>query len=222
MDMDAQGAEKSAAEISAATGQPVLALPADLTIPEQCQRVMQQTQEQLGRLDILINCAGGILEKKPVLEQAAAAWQKTFEVNVYAAYYCAQAFAGQVIARQGKGAIVSISSIHSTHNAPGIAAYSVSKAALSQLTRALALEWAPYNIRVNAVAPSHVNTAKIRRRVEQGNLDLQAVIKRIPLGRIAEPEEVADAVLFLCSDRSRFITGQIIFVDGGYTINGGA
>jgi NAD(P)-dependent dehydrogenase (short-subunit alcohol dehydrogenase family) len=100
------------------------------------------------------------------------------------------------------------------------AAYGAAKAALDSMTRSLALEWGQFGIRVNAVAPSHVATETIKRLAAEGALPVDQITSRIPLGRLAEPSEIADAVVFLCSDKARFITGQILAVDGGYTTNG--
>ncbi|MFV1990827.1 MAG: SDR family oxidoreductase, partial [Acidimicrobiales bacterium] len=108
----------------------------------------------------------------------------------------------------------------STHAMAAKAAYGVSKAALDSLTRSLAMEWGPLGIRVNAVAPSHTATDTVSSLVAQGIIDLPSLVKHIPLGRLAEPSEVADAVVFLCSDQARFITGQVLAVDGGYTAHG--
>ncbi len=100
------------------------------------------------------------------------------------------------------------------------AAYGAAKAAMDSMTRSLAMEWGSLGIRVNAVAPSHTATETIRRLADEGILPVDQIAGRIPLGRLAEPSEIADAVVFLCSDQARFITGQVIAVDGGYTANG--
>lgn len=219
-DLNIDTATEQADKIAAEVGQPVPVIPADISDADQCIRMIQQAFDQFKRLDILINCAG-MFEHGMALEINPDSWQQTFDINLHGTYYCSQAFARLAIRQNQPATIVNISSISSTHNIPGRAAYSASKAALNSLTRSLALEWAPYNIRVNAVAPSHVNVAKIRRAAQAGQLDLPAIQDRIPMARIAEPEEVAEVVLFLCSDQSRFVTGQIVFVDGGYTVNGG-
>lgn len=219
-DLHTENAASVSAQISAGTDRQVVALQTDVSDPEQCAHLMQQSLQQFNRLDILINCAA-IFADEPALQMGAAHWRSVFDVNLHGAYFCAQVFARHIISQQTRGTIVNISSIASTNNAPGIAAYGVSKAAINHLTRALALEWARHNIRVNAVAPSHVNTALIRQADAQGHLDMEHIASRIPLGRLAAPAEIADAVLFLCSPQSRFMTGQIIFVDGGFSVNNG-
>ena len=196
----------------------IVSIQTDVNHPDQCSRLVEQASQHFGRLDILINCAG-IFADKPALEMDASLWRHVFDVNVHGVYFCSQAFARKLVNRQTPGVIVNISSTASIKNAVGVAAYCTSKAAVNHLTRALALEWASQNIRVNAIAPSHVNTPRIRQVAEQGHLDLETIIDRLPLGRLAEPDEIADAVLFMCSDQSRFVTGQILFVDGGFSVN---
>ena len=115
---------------------------------------------------------------------------------------------------------MNLSSVSATHAMRDKAAYGAAKAGLNAMTKALALEWGPLGICVNAVSPSHVATETIQELASTGVLPVDQIIDRIPLGRLAEPDEVADAVVFLASDAARFITGQILGVDGGYAANG--
>lgn len=230
-DLDISQAGTVIGEISPDAYSRVTAIEADISSPNQCRQLIQKAVESFERLDILINCAA-LFMQRPVLTMAPEEWQRIFEVNVHGVFYLSQAFAQQIIqqktgspnfgaqSQQSAGVIVNISSLAATHMMPERTAYSASKAALNALTQALAFEWASHNIRVNAVAPSHVNTARIRQVAAQGHLDLDPITARIPLGRLAEPEEIADAVLFLCGSSSRFVTGQILYVDGGYSVNG--
>ena len=218
-DPDTTQIETVLTEISADTERQVQVVEVDVSSPDQCHSLFRQASQRFGHLDILVNCAGLFIQQ-PALEMDATRWQQLFDVNVHGAYYCAQTFARHAIKQKINGVIINISSISATQMMEGRTAYSASKAALNALTQALAFEWAKYNIRVNAIAPSHVNTPRIKAVAKQGQLDLSAISSRIPMGRIAEPEEIADAVLFLCSKQSRFITGQIIYVDGGYSVNG--
>ena len=187
---------------------------------EQCATLIKSAAEHHGRVDILVNCAA-VVAMKPALELTVTDWQRIFSVGVYGAFACAQAFAQAVTARNGEGVIVNISSITANHSAQGRTAYAASKAALDSMTRSLALEWAAHRIRVNAVAPSHTATERLQQAIQSGKLEYDTIVQRIPMGRFAAPSEIADAVVFLCSDQARFITGQVLAVDGGYTANGG-
>lgn len=213
-------AYRTAAAITAATGSPALAATVDVADDVQCRSLIDNAAAQHGGVDILVNCAA-VVAMKPALELAGDDWRRIFDVGVFGAFACAQAFARQVLARNGEGAIVNISSITAHHSAHGRAAYAASKAALDSMTRSLALEWAEHRIRVNAVAPSHTATERLKQAIAEGRLEYDAIVQRIPLGRFAEPAEIADAVVFLASDQARFITGQVLAVDGGYTANGG-
>lgn len=219
-DIDGDAAQQTAAMIEAATGAPVFAAAVDVADEVQCRALIDDAAAQHGSVDILVNCAA-VVAMKPALELTLDDWQRIFNVGVYGAFACAQAFARQVIARSSKGAIVNISSITAHQSAHGRAAYAASKAALDSMTRSLALEWAEYGIRVNAVAPSHTATDRLKQAIQAGRLEYDTIVQRIPLGRFAEPAEIADAVVFLASDQARFITGQVLAVDGGYTANGG-
>jgi NAD(P)-dependent dehydrogenase (short-subunit alcohol dehydrogenase family) len=231
-DLDISQAGRIINEISPEAHSRVMAIEADVSRPDECQQLIQKATQAFKKLDILVNCAA-LFMQRPVLEMSPDEWQRIFEVNVHGVFYLSQAFAHQinrqkrdvpatsaVHLQEAAGVIVNISSLAASHMMPGRTAYSASKAALNALTQALAFEWASDNIRVNAVAPSHVNTARIRQVAAQGKLDLEPIAARIPLGRLAEPEEIADAVLFLCGPSSRFVTGQILYVDGGYSVNG--
>jgi NAD(P)-dependent dehydrogenase (short-subunit alcohol dehydrogenase family) len=219
-DLDGDAAQQTAAAIAAATGVSAFAAAVDVADEAQCRALIDDGAAQHGGVDILVNCAA-VVAMKPALDLTLDDWQRIFRVGVFGAFACAQAFARQVIARGGEGAIVNISSITAQHSAHGRAAYAASKAALDSMTRSLALEWAEHRIRVNAVAPSHTATDRLKQAIQAGRLEYDTIVQRIPLGRFAEPAEIADAVVFLASDQARFITGQVLAVDGGYTANGG-
>ncbi len=219
-DLNGVAAQERADRIAADTAACVMAIACDVADPLQCQAAVDAATARFGRVDILVNCAAAVV-MKPALELTVADWERIFAVGVYGAFACSQTFARHVIARNGTGAIVNISSITAQQSAYGRAAYAASKAALDSMTRSLALEWAAHGIRVNAVAPSHTATDRLRQAIEIGALEHDTIVQRIPLGRFAEPGEIADAVAFLCSDQARFITGQVLAVDGGYSANGG-
>ncbi len=204
----------AAAAIEEASGQPVLVVAADVAAPADCERIVGATVERFGSLDILVNNAA-YFALVPLLEADAAEAAGFLNVNVAGALLCARAFAAHAIARGRGGRIVNVSSISGARPAPGCGLYSASKAALDSLTRSMALEWAPKGLRVNAVAPGHVATEGVIEDFRAGRLNEAAMIERIPARRIADVDDIADAVLFLCGDRARHIMGQVLTVDGG-------
>jgi len=219
-DLNGAAAQATAAQLVAATAGCAVAMQCDVADTAQCEALVGEAALHFGRVDILVNCAA-VVAMKPALELAVADWERVFAVGVYGAFAASRAFAEAAIAGGHGGAIVNISSITAQQSAHGRTAYAASKAALDSMTRSLALEWAEYGIRVNAVAPSHTATDRLKQAIDAGKLEQATIVQRIPLGRFAEPSEIADAVVFLCSEQARFITGQVLAVDGGYTANGG-
>ncbi len=170
-----------------------------------------------GRIDILVNNAGIQLNRAAV-DLGDDDWHRVLGVNLDGAFFCSRE-AGRVMRTQGSGAIVNVASIAERFGMPRRLPYGVSKAGLAALTRGLAAEWAPDGIRVNAVAPGYVETDLVRHAFEMGHIDRAAILAKIPLGRLAEPRSIGDAVAFLVSDRADYLTGQTLYVDGGYTIS---
>ena len=188
--------------------------PADGIVPLDVSdaRAVAEVVAGLDRIDILVNNAG-IFPRSPVLELAEDEWDRVLAVNLKGAYLCAQA-AGRAMRDQGTGGrIVSITSGAAFVPTSQSAAYAASKAGLVALTRVLALELAPHRITVNAVAPGLTDTAQPRSFYSDA--DLQAIAGRIPAGRIARPEEMVPAVLFLCGESAGYLTGQTLHVNGG-------
>ncbi|MBB5907280.1 NAD(P)-dependent dehydrogenase (short-subunit alcohol dehydrogenase family) [Actinoalloteichus hymeniacidonis] len=168
---------------------------------------------EVGDVDILVNNAA-TTSHTPVPEQDPAIYQQVFDVNVRAAYFFVAALAPQMVAR-GSGTIVNISSGGAVIGAPLGAVYNATKGAIDSLTRALAVEFGPQGIRVNAVAPGAIRTEKA---LDLMGETFEQLVPTLPLRRIGEPEEIAEAVLFLASDRATYITGSILRVDGGVTV----
>ena len=216
-DLDGDGASATARALPMVSDARAVPLRVDLAIPGDCRRLISMAADELGGIDVLVNCAG-VFARTPAVDMAEGEWRQMFAVNVDGAFHCSVAAARRWIADGRGGAIVNMSSSAATHSSPGVAAYSSSKAALSSLTRSLAVEWAGHGIRINAVAPGHVNVERIRQGGAEGRLNLDEFRRAIPMGRLAEPEEVADAVLFLAGPRSSFITGQVLSVDGGFNV----
>ena len=174
--------------------------------------LMDRTIEKFGRLDGLINNVGMNIVTS-VVDADPSLWQKIIDTNLNGAFLCARK-AGQLMRDQKHGKIVNISSLAASRSAPAMGIYGIAKAAIEMMTKVLAQELAMFNIQVNAIAPGMVRTAFSEPFWSNEEFH-QLIVKTIPMGRIAEPEDVAHPVLFLCSQGAGFITGQTIGVDGG-------
>jgi NAD(P)-dependent dehydrogenase (short-subunit alcohol dehydrogenase family) len=203
-----------ATTIEEESGRAVLSVPADVAVAADCERLIATSVDRFGAVDILVNNAA-LFAVLPLMEADGAEAARFFAVNALGPLNAARAFARWAIDHKRGGAIVNVSSIAAGRPAPGLGLYSASKAALDSLTRTMAVEWAGHGLRVNAVAPGHVATEGVLADLKTGRLDENAVLARIPAGRIAEGDDIADAVLFLCSDRAGHIIGQVLTVDGG-------
>ncbi len=190
-----------------------LATKCDVGNREDVENTKTQVLAKFGKIDILVNNAG-IYPQKPFLEMTEEDWHKVIHINLYGVFHFCKAFLPSMVERK-YGKIVSLSSISGPVVAfPNLVHYSASKGAISGLTKALALEMAPYKINVNAVAPGPIDVGGM-----PADAAVTAMIVRgIPLGRMGNPVDIANLVLFLASDKSNFITGQTIVSDGGYTV----
>jgi 2-dehydro-3-deoxy-D-gluconate 5-dehydrogenase len=206
-------------------GYRVLGVPLDVSDPAACRRAVVSTSEEFKRLDILVNNAG-IFPFAPVSRITPELWNRVLAVNLSGSFYLAQA-AAEVMKRTQGGSIVNIGSVDSVHPSGQLVHYDASKGGVRMLTRALALELAPHHIRVNAVLPGGVNTpgaAAAATSAMQGSGGsaedfAKAFLSRIPMGRMAEPDDIARAVLFFASPLSEYVTGAELAVDGGYLIS---
>ena len=193
-------------------GDRLLALPAHIAKAEDVDNLFGKTMETFGRLDGLINNMGMNIITS-VVDADPSLWQKIIDSNLNGAFLCSRK-AGQIMRGQNSGKIVSVSSLAAHRSSPAMGVYGIAKAAIEMMTKVLAQELAPFNIQANAVAPTMVRTGFSQPFWSNEELYAQ-IVKGIPLGRIAEPEDVAYPILFLCSKAADFITGQTIMVDGG-------
>jgi len=194
-----------------ALGRQGLAIPTDVTKVEQIEKMVEKAVSHFKKIDILVNNAG-IIKLTPVLELTEAEWDGVIDINLKGVFLCSQATAKHMI-KQNRGKIINIASIGAHIGSPGSAAYATSKGGIIQLTKVLAVELGKYNINVNAVSPGLTMTAMADYLIkERSNLQ---DIDRVPLGRLAKPEDIANAVLYFASSASDYVTGQEIIVDGG-------
>jgi NAD(P)-dependent dehydrogenase (short-subunit alcohol dehydrogenase family) len=208
---DKAAAESAAAEIIA-LGRRAATLAADIARPEEARRLVGDAERALGPIDVLVNNAG-IFPRAPFLELTEEIWDAVLDTNLKATFVCAQEAARRMVAAGRSGAIINLSSGAPYRGSMRATAYMASKLGIVGLTRGMARELAPHGIRVNAIAPGITNTAMPRLgNTEEG---LAALGRANPTGRLAEPDDIADAVVFLATDAARYIVGQLIHVNGG-------
>ena len=212
--VDTDAAVDSLADEIRALGRKAFVGRCDITIEEEVRRFVGETAGVAGKIDVLINNAG-INRKAPALEQTPQSFEPVLKVNLIGTFLCCQAV-GRLMREHGRGSIINMASVG------GLAAlgrgnnfYSASKAAVISLTRDLAVEWAPYGIRVNAIAPGWFGTERVENylRSQAGLRDRMEMA--VPLGRLGTPEELVGPAIFLASDASSMMTGQVLIVDGG-------
>jgi glucose 1-dehydrogenase len=179
-------------------------VPGDVADPKTCERIVRDSVDKLGRIDVLVNNAG-VTSAKPALELTAEDFDKIFTIDVRGAFLLARA-AALSMKESGGGSILNITSVHEHIPRPGFALYAAGKAALGMLTRSLALELAADGIRVNAVAPGAIATER--------NEEADELVPEIPLGRAGEPEEVAALVSYLAGEEARYVSGASFLIDG--------
>jgi len=189
---------------------------ADLGDPDSARVSVNDMRERLGGLDVLIHCVG-INDRKPIETYSASEWDRIIDVNLTSAFHVA-AEAAVAMRAQRRGRIVFFSSVagRSGHKLHG--PYAASKGAINQLMRVIAHEYAIHGVTANAVAPGYMDTELTRRYLSDNPEKREALIELIPAGRFGSLQEVVDPVLFLCSPRASFITGQVLYIDGGRTI----
>jgi NAD(P)-dependent dehydrogenase (short-subunit alcohol dehydrogenase family) len=200
-----------------AAGAEVLPLQLDLRDQQSIEACVAAAIERFGRIDVLVNNAAVNLRRKAI-EITRGEWDELIGVNLTGTFFLTQQIGRHLIARRAPGQIVTVASAHAFVGAPQRSAYGISKSALVQMTRMLAVEWAEHSINVNAVAPGRLMTeSPSRTQTGSDPAYMQAMLKRIPLRRLATADEVANSVAYLVSPMARSITGQTIVIDGGLT-----
>jgi len=205
--------EKLADEIKG-YGRESLACQVDISIKTQVEEFFNLTLVRFGKIDILVNCAGIWIPGETLVKCSEENWDKVIDTNLKGTFLCCQQ-AGRIMAEQRSGNIINLSSQVGFNPAIGAGAYSISKAGIIMLTKQMALELSSFNVRVNAIAPGIVKT-DFNINIWRDSDTARKVAQVVPLGRLAEPEDIAEIALFLASDNSAYITGAIINVDGGW------
>jgi NAD(P)-dependent dehydrogenase (short-subunit alcohol dehydrogenase family) len=202
-----------AVEIRKKTERRTLPIEMDIGQLPDIQRAVEEVVKNFGRVDVLVNNAG-INQRMAALEYTEEAWDAVMDVNAKGAFFMAQA-CGKVMVAQRSGKIINILSITTAWGLPTVVAYTAAKAGLMQLTRLLAVEWGAHNVQVNGIAPGFFRTEMTQPVQDDARSDW--ILHRTPLGRWGEPEELTGAVLFLASPAADFVTGHVLWVDGGMT-----
>ena len=210
--------EANAAEIKTFGGE-ALPIQAHLGKMEEINRMVSTVMERFGRIDILVNNAGSSPAMGTVLDSDERLWETIMNLNLRGLYFTSQVVA-KVMKKQGGGKIINIASIDGFKPEPGVSVYSISKAGVRMITKAFALELAPFNIQVNAIAPGPISTKMLDSHwfhlsPEEAKKQKEAMAKMTPMGRIGEPDEIVGAAIYLASDASSYTTGAEIVIDGG-------
>ena len=201
-----------------ARGRKALAVPTDVRLNDQVTNLVEKTVAEFERIDILVNNAGGTFTA-PTMELSEGGWDAIIRENVKSVFLCSKA-AAKVMIEQKKGSIISIASIAGLRAYPNNAAYGAAKAGIISLTKTLCVDLAPYNIRVNAIAPGYIATQGML-QVQKGVSTewMQRSLAFTPLSRLGQPEDIVGGVIYLASDASSYVTGQTLVIDGGLTNN---
>jgi NAD(P)-dependent dehydrogenase (short-subunit alcohol dehydrogenase family) len=188
----------------------------DVRAQSSIEQAMQDVLAAFGTLDLLVNNAG-VLLRKPVVDVTREEWNSVMEVNLTGTFFMSQQMGRHLIGTARKGSILSIASTHGVVGVPNVSVYGISKAGISQMTRMLAIEWAPHGIRVNAIAPGTTETPTRAQALRADPARRKTLLERIPFGRFCTEDDVAGLASYLASPQADYITGQTLLLDGGLT-----
>lgn len=208
---------QAAQEMEAETGGRVVPMQLDVTSVQAVQAFVSKVGEQFGRIDILINSAGANI-RKSALDFEEFDWDKVLDTQLKYVFFMDQAVGRYMVEHNIKGRIINVGSLSSAIGLKNMIAYCAAKGAIVQLTKALANEWAQYGICVNAIGPGYYMTEMTGPLLKDPAV-VQKYEEKIPMGRLGTPEDLASTVVFLASDHSGYVTGQIVYVDGGWLVN---
>lgn len=216
VDIDIETAESTASAI-AETGVDTAAVEVDVTDEAEVEAMMETVAERLGPIDVLINNAG-IAANEPAEEMAYDTWQRTLDVNLSGVFLCAK-HAGRRMLDRGEGRIINIASMSAYNvNVPQPqVGYNASKAGVLMVTKSMAVEWADRGVRVNAIAPGYMRTDLVEEVLEADPEMERTWVENTPMGRLGRPDDLRGIVVYLASEASSYVTGEIVRVDGGYT-----
>ncbi|MGD1072461.1 MAG: 2-dehydro-3-deoxy-D-gluconate 5-dehydrogenase KduD [Bryobacteraceae bacterium] len=215
-DVACHGNSRSPAETAASIaelGCQAASIQGDLALQETPARIVKEVIDRFGRIDILINNAGTV-RRAPAVDYALADWNALIQINLTSLFQLSQ-LAGRDMLTRGRGRIVNIASILSFQGGITVPAYAAAKGGVAQMTKALANEWASKGINVNAIAPGYIRTDNTE-ALQHDETRNRQILERIPAGRWGEPRDLCGAVVFLCSDASDYIHGQLLIADGGW------
>lgn len=217
LDLRLDAAQERAAEL----GGNSLALQCDVSSETEVKAAISAVLGRFGRIDAVVNNAGIGSPHVPTLEQSMESFEHILRIHLSGTFMISRE-AARVMLQAGQGAIVNLSSIAGVSGLPRRNAYGAAKAGIIAMTRSMACEWAGSGIRVNAVAPGFVSTELVRKLENEGFVNIPRLESRIPMGRLARPEEIAEAIFFLCSPAASYITGSVLSIDGGWAAFGDA
>jgi len=196
-------------------GRKTLAVQSDVSDPTSVRNMISEACRAFGKLHILVNSAGQI-SRNPATEWSVQEWNESIDVNLRGTFLCCQEVGRNMILRKEGGKIINVASLLSAIGVPNIVPYASSKGGVASLTRSLAVEWAKYRINVNAIGPGYIRT-ELTRTLQEDVTRSSNIVSRIPIGRWGTPQDLKGTFVFLASPASDYITGQTIYVDGGWT-----